>query len=118
MRLTASERLSIDLAARFVRLEPLLAENLDDTGHVLNYLFLADVARWMAQAVRDPTLRPGDVTQLLDFLESSFSEGSFEVRNLISIGFVQMLPSTGEPGAELRNMLGPLLAAEYKDVNW
>jgi len=51
-------------------------------------------------------------------LEGSFASGDHDMQNLIAVGFVEDMPHTGQQGAEMRNLLGPQLSAEYERVNW
>ena len=51
---------------------------------------------------------------VLGFLEEAFSTQGEEVEELIAVSFLEHLPRPSEPGAELRQMLGPRLAQELR----
>jgi hypothetical protein len=58
------------------------------------------------------------VKPLTDFLESEFGRDK-DVDNVIAVSFIEMLPNPGEPGAEIVDLLGPKLRAEYRrHHNW
>lgn len=90
-------------------LRPVLQEHLDDNdGEVLPHLLMADIIRWL---VAQRTIDPMGVRSIIDWLESAYSRGDDEIRDLIAVSGVEMIPDPGEPGAELRALLGPHLSA-------
>ena len=52
------------------------------------------------------------------FVEEVFTRGDESVRELITVSFVENLPSTGEVGALMRKLLGPALEEVFQRVNW
>ena len=99
-----------DFTNRLVRAFPELGAALDEhltdqEGELLPYVFLADVARWLEGQA--PT-RGGRVAEMLEWLEREFVSGTSDVRNLIDVGIVEMLPASPE-GDNLLAMLGPEL---------
>ena len=95
------------LAWRFPALRASLDEHLNDNdGEVLPHPLMSDYERWAEQA-----LHAGEagVSEFLDVLEDAYRNGGDEVENLISVSFLEHLPRPGEPGAEIRDLLGPLL---------
>jgi hypothetical protein len=66
------------------------------------------VARREAENV--DTGRLDEPRTVLDLLESEFGTG--DVDGQIAVGFVEMLPYPGEPGAAIVDLLGPKLRAE------
>jgi hypothetical protein len=94
---------------------PLLQEHLvDNGGEVLPHLFISDVARWLSANAGQ---QPDTARAVLSWLESERSCGYSDVDNLIDVSLVEMLPRPGEPGAEVRGLLGPLLAAEAERLS-
>lgn len=87
----------------------LLSEHLEDNeGELLPHLLLADVIRWLvAHRKTEAQVR----ASILDYLDAAFIAGPDEVRGLIQVSGVEMIPDPGQPGAELRAMLGPSLAS-------
>lgn len=53
---------------------------------------------------------------IMDYLEERFVKGGEEVKELISLSFLELLPSETEPGSGLRDLLGPELSSEAKRV--
>ena len=98
------------LAWEFPALRPLLQEHLDDNlGEVLPHLFLSDLARWAQTNVAGQAEL---VSSVLEWLELTRSMGDTDIVNLIDVSFVEMLPLPGEPGAEVRDLLGTQMAVE------
>jgi hypothetical protein len=86
---------------------PVLAEHLDDNdGELLPHLVLADIMRWLATHVDTDreTCR-----SVLARLEKEYVGGAEDVRGLITVSGVEMIPDPGQPGAALRDLLGPTL---------
>lgn len=88
-------------------LAPVLAEHVEDNeGEVLPHLVMADVIRWLvAHCDTDPAV----CRSVLDWMEERFHDGPDEVRGMIAVSGVEMIPDPGERGAELREWLGPEL---------
>jgi hypothetical protein len=83
---------------------PLLDEHLEDNeGQVLPHLVMADVVRWL---VANRASHPEVCRSVLDWLGSEYERGPDDVRGLITVSGVQMIPDPGEPGSELRDLLG------------
>jgi hypothetical protein len=102
-----------DLVENVPNLRPLLDEHLEDNyDEVLPHLFLADVLRAAIAEPLDPTVAP-----VIAYLERAFQAGDNERQELISTGFVENLPTGGEPGADIRARLGPGLHAEAQRVS-
>lgn len=97
MDVTVEAQFTHDLVEVVPELSSLLDEHLlDQEGELLPYVFMADVARWLhEQSARSPDR----VEQALAWLEARFSSGGFDVRNLIDVGILEMLPGLpeGEP---------------------
>jgi hypothetical protein len=100
-------------------LRPLLEEHMQANDELLPYLLMSDIARW-AGSIFDSAI-PEDretLITVLAALEAGQRDQGPEVGNLVAVGFVESLPSTGEPGAGLRTLLPPLLAEDYAQLNW
>ena len=89
-------------------LRPLLAEHLaDQEGELLPYLLMGDIAQWLHE---HSTTHAARVAEILAWLEGQFTIGDFDVRNLIDVGIVEMLPAVPD-GATVLDLLGPELRA-------
>lgn len=89
-------------------LKPLLEEHLaDQEGELLPYLLMGDIARWLHE---HSTTDPRRVGEMLVWLDGQFAQGDFDIRNLIDVGIVEMLPAIPE-GASVIDLLGPELRA-------
>lgn len=86
---------------------PVLEEHLiDNEGEVLPHLVMADVIRWLVDHRQS---HPGICQSVLSWLEREYVDGAEDVRGLITVSGVVMIPDPGQPGAELRDLLGPAL---------
>lgn len=104
--MTPSDELVHRPIAATPALAPVLEEHLtDQEGELLAYLLMGDVARWLDGQSRND---PRRVAQVLEWLEQEFFVGDFDVRNLIDVGIIEMLPAMPE-GAPVLDMLGPEL---------
>lgn len=90
-------------------LTPVLEEHLvDNEGELLPHLVMSDVIRWL---VDHRESNPSVCRSVFQWLEVEFSRGPDDVRDLIAVSGVDMIPAPGDPGAELRELLGPNLRA-------
>lgn len=102
------------LVDRFDELQPLLNEHLaDQGGELLPYLLMADVARWAIEHATDDTALVADVVTAL---EKEFASGDGAIKDLVGVGFVEMLPPTPK-GDPVLSLLGPELAQVAHDMN-
>lgn len=104
------------LVYRLPGLEGLFQEHLDDQeGEVLPHLFMADLERWIeAEVARDG--KPSRlIEEILDFLEAAVRRDD-EIAELIHASFLEHLPRPGEPGAEIRDRLGPALTERLRQI--
>lgn len=86
---------------------PILDEHLDDNeGQVLPHLVLADVVRWV---VAHRHSHPDVCRAIFEWIEQEYRRGPEEVRGMITVSGVAMIPDPGQPGSELRDLLGPAL---------
>lgn len=94
------------LRAVVPEIEPALEEHLrDQEGELLPYVFTYEVAKWLDLAAATDRGRAVDV---LTWLEDEFARGDFDVRNLIDVGIIEMLPSVPE-GEVVLDLLPPSL---------
>lgn len=85
-------------------LVPVLDEHLQDNdGQVLPHLVLAEIIRWL---VARRASHPADCRSILDWLRVEYGRGPDDVRDLIAVSGVQIIPDPGQPGSELRDLLG------------
>jgi len=96
-----------ELVTEYPDLSGLLREHVEDNhGEILPHLFMADVVRWLATRA---TSAPSQCRAILDWMERRFNTGPEDVRGLIAVSGVEMIPDPGLPGSELRAWLGPSL---------
>ncbi len=116
---SSGERFIRELVDRVPALGPVLTEHLEDNfGELLPHVFLADVMRQMVQldSGQEASEEADATGRILEHLEANFGTGDHGLDELISTGFVEVLPRRGEYGHSLRCRLGPKLAAEAKLV--
>lgn len=103
---------------RFNELQPLLAEHLkEQDGEVLPHLLMADLERWAeAELGKGQEGSRASVQAVLEFLEDAYATQGDEVEELIAVSFLEHLPRAGEPGSELRTMVGPRLAEQLRRI--
>ena len=95
------------MAATFPPMLEVLSEHLSsEEGELLPYLFLGDVASWLD--VRARTEGWHSISPIMRWLEVEYGRGSFEVRNLIDVGLIEMLPASPD-GDPVLSKLGPQL---------
>lgn len=104
------------LAARFPGLRPLLDEHRrDNFGKVLPHIIFYDVTQYVLSRFADGSVAArGEVRDILDVLEEAFSTGHEYVRGLISVSFLENLPSPWEPQATIRDLVGPKMREELR----
>lgn len=104
------------LVYRFEFLLPLFQEHMEDLqGEILPHLFVADVERWAEKAV-EGTATLNQVEEVLEFLEKALLKDPEKDGELIAVSFLEHLPRPDEPGAKLRDMLGPGLTEELRKI--
>lgn len=104
--MTVEARFTEQLVATAPELSPLLEEHLrDQEDELLPHLFMGDVAAWLYNT---SATSPGPVTEVLACLEARFTGGTFDERNLIDVGIIEMLPAR-PTGSRILAMLPPEL---------
>ncbi len=107
--------------ARFPSLSTLLEEHIkDNLGEMLPHVFFGEVARYILSlllAARGgglPARR--ELRDILSYLEEAYAAGDEELRELISVSFLENLPRPGEAGGEVREMVGPNLRRQLQVI--
>ncbi len=109
------------LVSEHEMLQPILDEHVRDGDEILPHVLMADIARFMGALVADRSDDPvvmRDVEAIIGTLDTQFREGGYAVRNVVAVSFLEQLPSTGEPGTEVRELLTPALRTVFDEVNW
>jgi hypothetical protein len=102
-------------------LVPLFDEHVEDMGEILPHVVMPNFARLLGRLVAEQWEDPaviGEVKAIIGTVDTQLREGSYEVKNVIAVSFLEMLPSTGEPGTEIRELLTPSLREVFDEVNW
>lgn len=95
------------LVDEYRELTPILAESLEDNeGEVLPHIVMAEVMRWLGSRVASD---PDICRSILGWLEREYERGPEDVQGLITVSGVEMIPDPGQPGSDLRKLLGPTL---------
>jgi hypothetical protein len=95
------------LVYQFRSMLPLLALHLEENdGQVLPHLVMSDIVRWMVEIRQS---QPDVCRDVLAWLEGAYEVGEEYERDVIATSGVEMIPDPGDPGAELRDLLGPHL---------
>lgn len=106
-----------ELVGRFPALQGVLSEHLEDQcGKVLPHPFMGNASRWLIE--RFISEGKGDVTvrSVLDFVEQAFRNGDKQLRELLSVSFLENLPQPGQRGHEILSILGPSLQLELQNL--
>lgn len=96
------------LIDRCPSLLPLLQEHIDTYDQVLPHVFLGELTRWIEDRYQAD---PDDLqlTTALGYIDEYFAAAGPKDGELIAASFLENLPHAGEPGAEIRDALGPSL---------
>jgi hypothetical protein len=88
---SATEDFARRLVAEVPELKPVLAEHLEDNfDELLPHVFFGDVSRWAESEVAADPADPA-VQRLIDELSTGFTDGAPEVRDLITVSFLENL---------------------------
>ena len=108
------------LVARFPTLKATLDEHKEDNhGEILPHVFLGDVTRHVLALLplaSSNTSAGREIVDILEVFEHSYSSGNSELRELISASFLENFPQVGEDGAEVREMVGPVLRTQLESI--
>jgi hypothetical protein len=106
------------MVGRFPGLYGPLEEHIEaNFGELLPHVFFGDVTRYVVSlflATRSSAcLAPRrELRDILSYLEEAYAAGDEELRELISVSFLENLPRPGESGAEVRELVGPNLKSQ------
>lgn len=99
----ATESFVRSLVADVPELEPILAEHLADFDELLPHVFFGELTRWAEQ----PSTTHTSLRRLLDRLDTGYADAGVDVRELITVSFLENLAE----GSPLGSVLGPTLWA-------
>ena len=102
-----------DLVRELPDLSPVLDAHLEENdGDLSPYSFFPLLVQWAAEKMSSGDAGKARVIQLLARFESEVAKGDSHVKNLIVVGFLEDIPSSGEPFSGIENLLGPRLKVE------
>jgi len=106
-------------------LEPVLAEHIADNDEVLDHILMADITRALVSVHLAGSKESREkVAAVLRDLDAEFGPPNPNdgvepsVRGVIALSFLFNLPDEGEPGYDIRKLLGPHLAAVLPEDLW
>lgn len=90
--------------------------HVHDYDELLPHVFFGDVTRYVVQQVRSGEMGPSKpVGRLLECLERCMASGDDQVKELVSVSFIENLAEYDDVLAVLRGLLGPKLEKELKN---
>jgi uncharacterized protein (DUF433 family) len=93
---------------------PLFQEHLESLeGEVLSHIYMTEAEAWLESEIGT---RRDIVASVFAWLEAQYAEGDPDVRELLSESFIENLPYPGRPHSELRELLGPTMAARDAEL--
>jgi hypothetical protein len=108
------------LVAAHPILRPVLDEHVRLCDEILPNVVMAEIARHVGTLVADRGDDPvviHEVEAIIRTLDAQLLNGADSVKNVVAVSFIGHLPSTGEPGAEVRELLTPALRTVFDQVN-
>lgn len=103
------------LAHRFPALLSVLEEHLEEQrGEVLPHVLMGEVTRWLVAQFIGAGGSDVAIRDVLGFMEQAFNSGGEQVQELLAVSFLENLPRPGEPGSEIRSILGPSMQEELR----
>lgn len=94
------------LVYTYTELTPILQEHLEDNeGEILPHLLMADITRNVSQRIDHWDF----CKSFMSWLEQAWNNGTEYERDVIGASAVEMIPDPGQPGSELRTLLGKSL---------
>lgn len=97
------------LAAEVSELRPILQEHVEYFDELIPHVFMGEVTRWVEKEAAAAT--PG-LRSLIDRLEAAYAAGNDQIRELLTVSFLENL-TVNSPVVQL---LGPRLRAAYDDL--
>ena len=83
---------------------PLVADHIDFYEELLPHVLFGDITRWAQDEARRDPASPA-LARLLELLEAAYVEGDNDVRNVLTVSFVENL----DVGSPVLARLGPNL---------
>lgn len=115
-----AEQLARDIAARIPEFEELLSDHIENEHGVLPHMFFWDVyqetMRSFLEGDDDAASDLPDWREVLRFLEEQSSLGVLEIDKVIVTSFLEYLPFPGEPGHDMIEHLGPVMAEKFARI--
>lgn len=115
-----TEILVESLAADFPEIKSIVDEHLIDySGELLPHVLFGEITRWavslkmLSSQLNSAVLNDKLVTFLED-LENFYANGNVDLRELISVSFLENLPKFGENGFEICSELGENLSHQLR----
>ncbi len=106
-------------------LEPVLVEHIADNDEVLSHILMGDITRALVSAYLEGSRESREnVAAVLNDLDTEFGPPNPNdgvepsVRGVIALSFLFNLPDKGEPGYDIRKLLGPHLASVPPEDLW
>lgn len=97
-------------------LKPVYIQHIEDYDELLEHVFMGDVARFAEQLyITNP--RSKCLTRLLDFLDKSYAVEDENLKELISVSFLENLSRDEKYCEGIRNLLGEKLSKELSKYN-
>jgi hypothetical protein len=96
-------------------LQPVYDEHISDNHELLPHVFMGDVTRYVVQRVcsgEEEEEQP--VMRIIDHLEQCMATGDDQVKELVSVSFVENLLGNDNALAKLKDVMGPALAKEVE----
>ncbi len=104
------------LLERVPELQSTYDVHIHDYDELLPHVFLGDVTRYVVQQVHSGemgTTKP--VGRILDSLERCMESGDDQVKELVSVSFIENLAGHDDVLARLRALIGPNLMEQFKN---
>jgi hypothetical protein len=91
-------------------------EHIHDNDELLPHMFFGDVTRYVVQQVHSGEMGPSTpVGRIFDSLERFMAFGDDQVKELVSVSFIENLAAYDDVLTVLRGLLGPNLEKELKN---
>jgi hypothetical protein len=114
--LTSPEEFVRTLVADVPQLAPILEEHLvDNFGDLLPHVFMADVTRFVIQAVIDPRMK-GKMRPILDHMNEALEKDDEPVQELVYVSFLENLLGEVATQELLIPLMKPTLASVARDM--
>jgi hypothetical protein len=115
-----SEFLIDQLASRIPPLRVLLEEHEAEYGELLSHVFMGDVSRFACEQYHQTACGAGDaratLALLCSILDTAAKEGDEDVKELVSVSFLENLAADFMGYPDFRAFLGPTLKHELQPI--